>query len=67
MLTAFYILVAAAACFVILSLAVVRSHEKKLEQKKENSIPEVDGLPEAQEDEFFASPIYAVMEYIAHM
>ena len=67
MLTAFYLLVAVAACFVILSLTVVRAHEKKLEKKEKTHDLLSDGLPEAQEDEFFTSPIYLAMEYIAHM
>ena len=33
MLTAFYVIVAVAACFVILSLAIVRAHEKKAAEK----------------------------------
>ena len=67
MLTAFYIFVAAAACFVILSLAVVRGHEKKLANKADTPSPAAEGLPEAQEDEFFSSPLYRVMDFIAHM
>ena len=67
MLTAFYIFVAAAACFVILSLAVVRAHEKKLAKKKETAAEEAESLPVAQEDEFFTSPLYIAMDYIAHM
>lgn len=67
MLTAFYIFVAAAACFVILSLAVVRAHEKKLAEKTEPAPEETEGLPVKQEDEFFTSPLYIAMEFIAHM
>ena len=67
MLTAFYIFVAVATCFVILSLAVVRAHEKKLAKKAERAPAESDGLPVKQEDEFFTSPIYLAMEFIAHM
>jgi len=67
MLTAFYIFVAAAACFVILSLAVVRAHEKKLAEKTDPVMEEPEGLPVEQEEEFFASPLYIAMEYIAHM
>ncbi len=67
MLTAFYIFVAVAACFVILSLAVVRAHEKKAASKEELPALESDGLPKAQEDEFFTSPLYRAMEIIAHM
>ena len=67
MLTVFYIFVAVAACFVILSLAVVRAHEKKLARKEETREEVPDGLPEAQEDEFFTSPLYIAMEFIAHM
>lgn len=67
MLTAFYIFVAAAACFVILSLAVVRAHEKKCAGKTEAVTEEPDGLPVKQEEEFFTSPLYIAMEYIAHM
>ena len=65
LLTLFYIFVAAAACFVILSLAVVRAHEKRVAAKEETA-PE-DGLPQAQEEEFFSSPIYKAMDFIAHM
>ena len=67
MLTAFYIFVAVAACFVILSLAVVRAHEKKLAERSTQTHAEPDGLPEAQEEEFFTSPLYIAMEFIAHM
>lgn len=67
MLTAFYIFVAVATCFVILSLQVVRAHEKKLAAKKDAEKPEGDLPPEAPEEEFFSSPLYKAMEFIAHM
>ncbi len=65
-LNIFYILVAICVCFVVLSLAVVRAHERKLAEKAERT-PASDGLPEEQEDEFFTSPIYKAMSFIAHM
>ncbi len=62
MLTAFYIFVAAMTAFVILSLAIVRNHEKAASRRAEE--PEEKRLPE---EEFFDSPIYKAMEFIAHM
>ena len=62
MLKAFYIFVAVAACFVILSLAVVRAHERKLAKKEESAPAEADGLPQKQEDEFFTSPLFDYIE-----
>lgn len=71
MLSAFYIFVAVCTVFVIISLQVVRAHEKKMAaiaaavseaEQAETEAPAV--LPE---DEFFASPIYKAMEFIAHM
>lgn len=64
MLTAFYVVVAVCALFVILSLAVVRSHEKHREERA--AAPEDTPLP-AQEEEFFSSPIYKAMEAVAHL
>ena len=65
MLTVFYIVVAVLTLFVILSLAVVRAHEKKRAETAERIASETP-LP-AQEEEFFSSPIYQAMEFIAHM
>ena len=67
MLTAFYVLVAVCTVFVILSLNVVRAHEKKLAEKEKNAPPENSDLPQAQEEEFFTSPIYKAMDFIAKM
>ena len=66
MLTAFYILVAVCAAFVILSLQVVRAHERK-RARREAEAPAERQEPEEQEEEFFRSPIYRAMEVIAHM
>lgn len=71
MLTAFYILVAVCTVFVVISLQVVRAHEKKraaiqeavaAAEQAETEAPAV--LPE---EEFFTSPIYKAMEFIAHL
>ena len=51
----------------ILSLTVVRAHEKKAAEKAAQTPAESEGLPEAQEDEFFTSPLYIAMDFIAHM
>lgn len=67
MLTAFYVIVAVAACFVILSLAIVRAHEKKAAEKAEKLKDLPPDMPREQDDEFFESPIYKAMEFIAHM
>ena len=67
MLTAFYILVAVCVAFVVLSLQVVRAHEKKLAEKADEPPAGDSELPAAQEEEFFSSPIYKVMEVIAHL
>ncbi len=64
MLTFFYILVAVCTVFVILSLAVVRAHEKRVKERAEQ---ESDSPLPVQEDEFFTSPIYKAMDFIAHM
>ncbi len=66
LLTLFYIFVAVCACFVILSLQIVRAHERKLARKTEaKALGEaVEDIPE---EEFFTSPIYKAMEVIAHM
>ncbi len=71
MLNAFYIFVAVCTVFVIISLQVVRAHEKKMAavamaisaaEQAGTEAPVV--LPE---EEFFTSPIYKAMEFIAHM
>lgn len=70
MLTAFYLLVAVCALFVILSLQVVRAHEKTVMARKEEArkvFEETGEMPLIAEEEFFASPIYKAMEVIAHM
>ena len=64
MLTVFYILVAIVTLFIILSLQVVRAHDRKLDRREEQR--EETPLP-VQEDEFFESPIYKVMEVIARL
>ena len=67
MLTAFYIIVAVCVVFVVLSLQVVKAHEKKMAKKAEEKRDEASDMPVAQEDEFFDSPIYKAMEVIAHL
>lgn len=69
MLTAFYIFVAVCAVFVILSLQVVRAHEKKTARLREEAdrAAQSGEAPEIREEEFFRSPIYKAMEVIAHM
>lgn len=70
MLTAFYILVAVCVVFVIASLRVVRAHEKNMAAKREEArrIAEETGEePFVAEEEFFTSPIYKVMEAVAHL
>ena len=70
MLTAFYIFVAVCAVFVILSLQVVRAHEKKIRQMQEKieaAKAAGETLYVKPEEEFFTSPIYKAMEVIAHM
>lgn len=70
MLTAFYIFVAVCAVFVILSLQVVRAHEKKVRQIQEEieaAKAAGENLYVKSEEEFFTSPIYKAMEVIAHM
>lgn len=66
MLTAFYVIVAVCAAFVCLSLAVVRAHERHVKEKAE-STEQRDTPLEAQEEEFFSSPIYKAMEAVAHL
>ncbi len=71
MLTAFYIIVAICVVYVVLSLQVVRAHEKKMAALREEAekmaaeTGEEPFLP--QEEDFFFSPIYKSMEVIAHL
>jgi len=70
MLTAFYIIVAICTIFVIVSLQVVRAHEKKMAEKREaaaKTFSETGEMPFVSEEEFFSSPIYKAMEVIAHL
>lgn len=70
MLTAFYIFVAVCVVFVILSLQVVRAHEKKVREKQaviEAARTAGESPYVKPEEEFFTSPIYKAMEVIAHM
>ena len=65
MLTAFYIICAVLTAFVVLSLAIVRAHEKKAAERAEAAA--ASGREPLPEEEFFSSPIYKVMEVVAHL
>ena len=70
MLTAFYIIVAICVVFVVLSLQVVRAHERKTAQERveaQRIAEETGEEPFIPEEEFFSSPIYRTMEVIAHL
>ena len=67
MLYVFYAVVAIAAVFVIVSLQVVKAHEKKV-AAREASVEAADpAMPVEQDDDFFYSPLYKAMEFVAHM
>ena len=70
MLTVFYLFVALCVVFVVLSLNIVRAHEKNmaaLREEARKTFEETGEMPFIPEEEFYASPIYKAMEVIAHL
>lgn len=70
MLIAFYIFVAVCVVFVVVSLQVVKAHEKRMAEKQaaaQKRAEETGEEPVVYEEEFFSSPIYRAMSVIAHL